>query len=78
MVAAGFGWAWAVLAVLAAGAAVVAVRCWPATGADRIRHRHDHAVDRAHVERAHWDGRAWTHAHPSVVDEAHPHGPVPV
>ncbi|MBN9736042.1 MULTISPECIES: MFS transporter [unclassified Pseudonocardia] len=76
-VVAGFTGTWVVLAVAAVAGTVAAVTLWPRTGADLIRHRHDGA-DHAHVALARWTGRGWVHSHPIVVDDRHPHGPVPV
>jgi len=74
----GFAGTWIVLAVLTVAGTGVAVALWPRTGADLVRHRHDDDVDHDHVARARWTRRGWTHSHRLVVDERHPHGPVPV
>ncbi|MEJ8279418.1 MFS transporter [Pseudonocardia spirodelae] len=75
---AGFGPAWTVLALLAAGGAVTAALVWPARGGDVVRHRHDPQADHGHLADAVATARGWTHSHRVRVDEHHPHGPVPV
>ncbi|GAA4985120.1 MFS transporter [Pseudonocardia tropica] len=77
-VSAGWSVTWSVLAVLAVAALAAAALVWPTTGADLVRHRHDHHADHAHVVAARPSARGWTHAHRLVVDDQHPHGPVPV
>lgn len=77
-VSAGWTVTWSVLAALAVVALGVAVTVWPTAGADLVRHRHDHDADHAHVVTASPSVHGWTHAHRLVVDDQHPHGPVPV
>ncbi|BBG03303.1 MULTISPECIES: MFS transporter [Pseudonocardia] len=76
-VAVGLTGTWLVLAVLAVLGTGAAAALWPRTDADLIRHRHDDDVDHDHVARADRTARGWTHSHRLVVDERHPHGPVP-
>lgn len=77
-VTAGWTVTWSVLAAIAVVALGVAVTVWPTAGADLVRHRHDHDADHAHVVTARRSVHGWTHAHRLVVDDQHPHGPVPV
>lgn len=73
----GFTGTWLVLTGLTLAAASAALTVWPKIGADQIRHRHDNGIDPAHVARAIPTEWGWTHSHPLVVDERHPHGPTP-
>ncbi|MEU6697833.1 MFS transporter [Pseudonocardia sp. NPDC046786] len=77
-VAVGLAGTWLVLAVLAVIGTGAAVALWPRTDADLVRHRHGDDVDHDHVARGRRTARGWTHSHRTVVDERHPHGPVPV
>lgn len=73
----GFTGTWLVLTGLAAAGTGAAVAMWPRFGGDLVRHRHDDGADREHVARSRRTRRGWTHSHRAVVDEHHPHGPVP-
>ena len=74
----GFGPSYIILALIALTATTVAASTWPAQGGDALRHRHDGGADQEHVAAAVRVATGWTHAHRAVVDQNHPHGPVPV
>lgn len=76
---AGFAAAWGLLLVLVLAATVTAVRLWPRTLPEHVRHAHTGAVDHARLDgHAHWDGTAWVHTHRVVIDADHPRWPVAV
>lgn len=63
----------ALLALVAGGAVLGAIRLWPGQGAEEIPHDHpDLSADHPHL-RAH--GGARRHSHPIVIDDEHRHWP---
>lgn len=74
----GFGATWAVLGAIAVSAAAGAVFAWPTRAADQVRHRHEDGTDERHLDTAQRNGDGWTHSHQVVLDDTHPHGPIPV
>ncbi|MFI0236119.1 MFS transporter [Streptomyces sp. NPDC016845] len=80
--AAGLAWAVLVLGAVTSGAAVLAVRLWPAGGGKGIEagpdHEHDHiglAPDHPHLRNAVRTTTGWRHSHRHALDALHPAGP---
>lgn len=79
---AGFTVAWSVLAVLVAGAALLARGLWPVGLDDVVRHTHTDSAARDHLAgaapfgdtSANEPGR-WVHTHRVVIDDQHPRWP---
>lgn len=75
---AGFGTAWAVLAVLVVTATAAAARLWPKGLPEELRHVHDGSADEEHLAHADRDGARWVHTHRVVIDDNHTRWPTPV
>ncbi|KOV88291.1 MFS transporter [Nocardia sp. NRRL S-836] len=74
--ASGTATAFAVLGVIAAAAAVVAIRLWPAADPEVVEHVHDDLdPDHDHLCDAVPAGGAWRHAHAFRIDDHHERWP---
>jgi MFS family permease len=70
--------AFAVLGGAAALAVGVAARVWPSSDPEVLEHEHpDLAAAHVHIGGAVEDGVRGRHAHPFVIDDLHPHWPIP-